>query len=104
MVLYINIKVEFVDKVDLVNPFRISGYSLLLVIYAIFRQQRQNAILQRPTIMYLNWRNTKTEQVEFDYEKDEWLPFKILPTLRHTFLLSKADNNNIGTYVKQCEQ
>lgn len=69
------------------NPFRISGYPLLLAIYAISRQQRQNAILQRPTIMYLNWTNTKQEQVEFDYEKDEWLPFKMLPTYRHTFFI-----------------
>lgn len=54
--------------------------------------------------MYLNWTNTKQERVEFDYEEDEWLPFEMLPTLRQTFLLSKADNNNIGTYVKQYKQ
>lgn len=53
--------------------------------------------MQRPTIMYLNWTNTKQEQVKFDYEKDEWLPFEMSPTLRHTFLLSKADNNNIDS-------
>lgn len=54
--------------------------------------------------MYLNWINVKQERVEFDYEKDEWLPFQMLPTLRQTFLSSKADINIIGTYFKQYKQ